>query len=148
MVLPTSVIQKIIDTVEAAVETNPILVKPLEGSEDTSRQPKQNIVVYADFDENATLDSKKNFPTRLPCSVYVASTSAAFQTAAESFNQAFLMSVSILKIISLSNYFMINNTDNVPERVNIKLQDMPIVIVRKSANASTVTLQLTYDISI
>lgn len=148
MVIPTSVIQKLIDTIKDAVVSYPILAEPIEGSEDTSRQPKKNIVVYADFDENASLDSKKAFPTRLPCSLYAACTSSAFQTAAEAFNQAFLMAVTILKIISEANNFMINNTAGVPERVNIKLQDMPIVIVRKSANGSTVTLQLTYDISI
>lgn len=148
MVLPTAVNAKLISLIEDSIETYNFLTVPIEGSEDTSPQAKPNTVIWADFDDQATLDSKKNYPTTLPCSIYVAFTSAGCSTAAESFNKAFIAIITILKIFSENHYYQILNTENVPENVHLQLQNMPIVITRKSAAGSTVQLQMFYDISI
>lgn len=148
MVLPTAVVAKLIEIITQSIATYNFLNIPIEGSEDTSPQSKPNTVIWTDFDDQATLDSKKNYPTRLPCSIYIAFTSAGCSTAAESFNKAFVAIITILKIISENHYYKILNTENVLENIHLQLQDMPIVITRKSAGGSTVQLQLFYDISI
>lgn len=145
MVLPTKVIETVIKKINKYSHLFPVDTKPVEGSEDLIPDAdRRGIVVYADFDERADIFAT-GVPGDIPCSIYASCTSASFETAAESFNEAFLMAIKILKIIT-DEYYEIEDIEGNLEVVQIKAQEIPIVILSKSANGSTVQSAFTYNI--
>lgn len=149
MVLPTIVCQELKALLQNNAARYPKLMVPIaEGSEDSSPEETPNILIYFDFDEIAELDSKKIFPIRLPISLYIMYTSEEFETAAESFNNALLAILSILKIISGQSHFEMVNTINENEIIRIELQDNPVQILRKSAKGSSLQLALKYNLGV
>lgn len=148
MVLPTAVIAYLLDKLDDWKETNTNLVSGIEGSEDSNSQELPAIIIYSDFDETAELDSKKVYPTTLPCSIYAMFFSESFETAKESFNKAFLMAVTFLKLYSENFDFQVINTNEVLENVHLRLQEIPVTVIKKSASGSVVQLSFTYDIGL
>jgi hypothetical protein len=148
MVLPTAVIKYLVDKLDTWKLTETNLSSGKEGSEDSSSEDLPNIIIYSDFDERAELDHKKAYPVKLPCSIYVMFFSEAFATPQESYNKAFLMALSFLKKYSAEPDFQVTNTNNVAENVHLKLQEMPIMDLRKSAAGSVIQLQFTYNVGV
>lgn len=147
MVLPTTVIDYEINLIEKNRSEFPEMADPVEGSEDMNANAVQaSIIVYADFDDTAELDSNKR-ALNIPCSLYFTCSSGSFETASESFNEAFMMALTVLRLVSQNNRIELKNIDKQLEPVHIQLQDIPITVLRKSAAGSTVQCNFKYNIS-
>lgn len=147
MVTPTAVINKIIELINQNLDLFPKGMTIREGSEDLNESMNLlNIVVYADFDEKAEI-SATGSPIEIPCSIYIQCTSGSFPSPADSFNQALIMIMASIKIICDNNYYDIENHSGELETVVLNAQDIPIIILRKSAEASTLTACFTYNIT-
>lgn len=146
MVLPTNVIGKILSKIKKSLHLFPVGTNPIEGSEDADLSAdKLSIIVYADFDERADITAT-GVPLDIPCSIYAICTSGGYEKAFESFNEALLMAAKIIKLVTES-YFEIEDINGELEVVEIKSQEIPISILRKSADASVVQAAFTYNIS-
>ena len=146
MVLPTTVLEYLISLIEVSAATYPQLVTPFEGSEDASFPEGPSIMVYADFDDPANLDSQKSKIIELPCSIYFSCNSSQCEDAKDSFNEALLTALTVHKIISANAYTNLLNTDGVDEVVHFESQEIPILIIRKSAAGSTIQAAFKYKI--
>ncbi len=146
MVLPTKVIETILNKIKKNLNIFPVGIRYFEGSEDADLSADAlNIIIYADFDERAEITAT-GVPLDIPCSIYVTCTSGAHEKAFESFNEAFLMAVNMIKLIT-SEFYEIENTEGELEVVEIKSQEIPFIILRKSADASVVQAAFTYNIA-
>jgi hypothetical protein len=144
MILPTNVIAYILNLLKDNRFSFPVMTDPVEGSEDTDANvDKASIIVYSDFDEKAELDTSRRI-IKIPCSIYITCTSASFETGSESFNQAFMMAIVAYQLIARNNIADLIGTNNQTEPVQIQCQDIPLRILRKSADGSTVQVALRY----
>ncbi|QQS35763.1 MAG: hypothetical protein IPM56_16200 [Ignavibacteriales bacterium] len=149
MIPPTTTIQTLVD--KTALQNETILpdyvVDVKEMSEDSAKNlQKPYVGIYADFDLPAELSANKT-PLAVPVSVYAQCCSSEKETAAESFKEAFLMAVAVMRIIR-ENYgeYVLQNPEGNDELIRIDFQDVPMVVLRKSAQASVISLQFKYDI--
>jgi len=144
MVMPTTVIAYLIDLIGDNMVTYSQLVLPEEGSEDYSFPDGPAIMIYSDFDDPAELDSQKNKIIGLPCSIYFSCNSSQCESARESFNEALLMALTVHKIVATGAFATLKNSDNADEVIHIECQDIPILILRKSAAGSTIQAAFKY----
>lgn len=143
MILPTTYNNALVEKLKANVAKFPKYTMVDETSEDSSPnlQPPY-CAVYADFDDSAKV-SNLGYLQELPVSIYVACHSGAHQLAADSFNQAFLMAIEVIKL--LSGEYTLLDSSGAEEYSQLKVQELPIIILRKSASGSIVQAQFQYS---
>jgi hypothetical protein len=146
MVAPTTAIKHYVDLFNNSSNVFGMSVPAIEGSEDSdSRMGKRCIIVYADLDRQADLDTDKKV-IKVPCSIYIIINSDEFETAAESFNQAFNVALECYSLVAADNRPALLNTENVSETIHLQAQGIPLTILRKSASCSSIQLAFSYFI--
>jgi|GEM_PF-3052691 hypothetical protein len=122
----------------------PINIK--EGTEDLSALvDTASVIVYSDFDEVANLDTQKR-ALEIPCSIYLTCTSRSFENAADSFNEAINMAINILKLVTSNNRPLLKNVNGAKENIWLQLQNIPISILSKTADGSSVVCNFKYNL--
>jgi hypothetical protein len=151
MIAPTTVIEYINglindEEITYLPDDDETFIAAIEGSEDVEANADvANVITYADIDMKAELDTNKRI-IKVPCSIYVIVTSTAFETAAESFNQAFTIALTIYNLIAENNRATLKDSDNADELIHIQAQEIPLTILQKTAAASSIQLAFTYFI--
>jgi len=144
MILPNDFIETLVNKLNANLNKFPSGTKFKETSEDSTKNLNPPYgAVYADFDDPAEI-SNYGIPNEIPVSIYVACHSKNCETAAKSFNQAFLMGVEVLKLLT-GNYEISGTSGNL-EFTRLKAQNIPLVILRKSASGSIIQVQFNYTL--
>ena len=145
MILPPDYIKNIIQELEDKKHLFPKGTAIEESSEDTNPNIQPPCIgVYADFDLSTEI-LPGGVPRSLPVSIYAICTSSQFETASESFSEAFIMALNVIKIIQ--GDYNIENTAGVEEFSTLLCQEMPIVILKKSSSGSSIQVQFIYYIN-
>ena len=146
MIMPEDLIAKAIIVLEDNKET--ILGNNLHVIETSEDSDKNTIApytgIYFDFDQEAETDALNN-PKSTPVSVYVTCHSGRYTTAKDSFNEAFRMAVKVAKLLIGS--YTVNNINGIPDGTYLALQNVPLVIIKKSADGSVINVQFQYLIT-
>jgi len=147
MILPTTVvtaaIERLLPYADEIAENHTTIEETGEDSSDKMTPPY--IAVYADFDQEAELDGGSINVFNLPISVYATCHSSAHETAAESFNEAFIMAIKAAKLL-VGEYVLTAYSGN-QEWFLLQFQKLPMVIIRKSAEGSVIQVQFEYTIN-
>lgn len=148
MITPETVVAAIVDKLNLEANKTALgITTAVEGSEDLSSEDliPPYCVVYSDFNEESLL-TDDGTPNNIPVDVVIACVSNEFKTVKESFSQAFILSVEVIKLIHGEYSLPTYEDEDVNDYVRIKCKPIPLRIGRKSAAISSVLTYFKYEI--
>ena len=148
MITPETVIAAIVTkltTVEAKAALG--ITTAVEGSEDMKSEDltPPYCVVWSDFNEDALL-TDDGTPNNIPVDIVIACVSNEHKTVKESFSEAFILAVEVIKLVHDEYELPSYEDELVDEFIRVKCKSVPLKIGRKSAAISSVLTYFKYEI--